>query len=106
MDRFLQLFDLPRSIIARDDNARSHRNSIKKSNKQKNQAAGRAHRRQGIAPQEVPDDQRICRIIELLKKISEKKRQCKRHHFFPYASFCQKRLGLCIIHTPLPPFLP
>ena len=39
-------------------------------------------------------DQRICSIVQLLEQVSQKKRECEAHQFFPDGPFCQQVLVL------------
>ena len=78
VNRLLELFYFLRAVVPCDHHTSADCKSVKKPDQQKNQAARRADRRQGIAPKQISDDQRVRRIVELLKQIAQKKRKCKR----------------------------
>lgn len=87
---FLKIFCLSCAVIAGDHHAGADSNSIKKAHQKKNDTSGGADGSQCITSQKIPDDQGVGSVIKLLKKIAEKNRKSKRHHFFPDRAFGQK----------------
>lgn len=90
MDGFLKAKDVLRTEIAGDYDARTNGDSVEESYHQKNQAAGGTDSRKGCIAEKVADNDRICRIIKLLKKISPKKRKRKCDNALPDCPFCHK----------------
>ena len=68
-----------RTEIARNGDACAHGRAHKEADEQKNQGTGRADGRQGIVAEETADDQRICRVVKLLKNLAEQHGNCKRY---------------------------
>lgn len=64
-----------RAEITRDDYARTHRNAVDQTDHQENQVAGGADRGQRLTAQKVADDQRIRRVVQLLKQVAQKQRE-------------------------------
>ena len=75
VDGLLHAVVVLRAEIARDDHARTHRNAVDQTDHQENQVAGGADRGQRLAAQKVADDQRIRRVVQLLKQVAQKQRE-------------------------------
>ena len=67
MHRNLHIHMILRADVSGNDNSRAKRKPTEEADQQEDQIAGRTHRRKRIAAKEVSNDQRICRIIKLLK---------------------------------------
>ena len=82
MDRALEPFCLPRSVIPRHNDSGAHRNTIEKAYHQKDQIAGRTDRRKCVASEKISNDQGIRRVIKLLKKIAQEQWNGKENNLF------------------------
>ena len=91
MDGQPELFHIPRAEMFGNDNPGPDGDSIEKADHQKNQAAGRTDCGKSGISDKIADDQRIRRIIKLLKKISPKKGKRKCNNTFPDRTLCHKR---------------
>ena len=72
--------------IARNGDARAHGHAHKEADEQENQRPGGADGCQRLVAEEAADDQRICRIVKLLKNLAEQHGNCKRHDQPPWAA--------------------
>lgn len=63
MDGALQFFNLPCTVIAGDNDARSHGDAVKKADHQKDKTARRADCREGIASEEVSYYQGVGSVV-------------------------------------------
>lgn len=102
MDGALKFFNLARAVIAGDHNACAHGDAVKKADHEKDQAAGGADCREGVASEKVSYDQGVGCVVELLEQISQKKRESEHDDLFPDRPFCHQCAGLCFTHF-LPP---
>ena len=73
---------------ARNDDARSRRKAKKEARKQIDQRPYAAHRRQRFGAEIISDNQRIRRIVKLLKQIADKKRDGKKKNLLPIIPYC------------------
>lgn len=78
----LHLFYFTRSIISADNNACADGDSVEKTNHKENQASRGTDSGQSLAPQEISHNEGVCRIIQLLEQIAQKKRNGKCYDFF------------------------
>ncbi len=95
MDGQPELFRIPRAEMFGNDNTGSDGDPVEKADHQKNQAAGGTHSGQSGISDKIADDQRISRVIKLLKKISPKKRKRKCNNTFPDRTLshkCKRRI--------------
>ena len=90
MHRPLHALRVFRAIITRDDHAGAQRDAVKKADQQINQIPRRADRRQRFAAQKITDDQRIDRVVQLLKQVAEKDRHGEKDNFFPDRPLCHQ----------------
>ena len=97
MDGFLRRLIIFCSEIACGDDARAEGDPVKKSHHQKNKASGGADSGKRLAAEKISDDQRIRRIIKLLKQISEKQREGKRDDPLRDRALCQQCLMLLVM---------
>ena len=87
-------------IIPRDNNSCTKCDSVDEPDHQKYQISRGTDRRQGITAKKIANDQRVCRIIQLLKQISDKQRNRKKYNFPGDASFRHSCFALCIQKIP------
>ena len=104
VNHLLQIFPVFRSVVPRDDDTGTHRDTIDEADHQKNQIARRADCRQRVAAKKVSHDQGICRVVQLLKQISEKQRDGKQDDLPGNTAFCHSCFALCA-HDTKPPFV-
>ena len=97
MDGFLRRLIIFCSEIACGDDTRAEGDPVKKSHHQKNKASGGADSGKCFAAEKISDDQRICRIIKLLKQISKKQREGKRDDPLGDRSLCQQCLMFLVM---------
>ena len=83
----LNLFAVAGAIVAGDNNPGANRNPIEKTNEQEDSITRGTDSRQGFTAQKVTDDQRVGRVVKLLKQIAEKDRQGKEQNLFPDHTF-------------------
>ena len=84
MQRILQSLFLPCTIILGDDHRCTGRKSDKKTDNQVDDlAGGAAHRRQCFGTDKSSHDNRICRVVDLLKKGAQHNRKKENQQLFP-----------------------
>ena len=71
---------------------------VDKAGEQKDQTAGRPHRGQGFAAQEVAHDEGVHRVVQLLEQIAEKDGHRKHQHAPGHAPLNQGDLPLVQVH--------
>ena len=105
MYRFLNVFRISRPKVSCNHHTGSQRDAIKKSNHQLNQVPRRTDCRKCVTPKKIPHNQRVRRIIHLLKQIPQKNRYCKKDNPFPDGAFCHQCAGCPLFHPTIPPSL-
>lgn len=63
----------------RDDDARAHGGAVEKADQHKDEAARGGNRGKSLLPEELSDDDRVGRIVKLLKKVAQKNGQRKKN---------------------------
>ena len=87
------LFVLRADEIA-DDHTGPHGQSAEKADEQKDDGAGAGYGGQCVGAEKVPYNQRVRRVVKLLKQVPEQQRQGERGHFFPDHTFGHKSIIL------------
>ena len=90
--------------VAGHHNACAQRHAVDKAGQEKDQTAGGADSGQGLAAQEVADDEGVGCIVQLLEKVADKNRQRKQQHAFCYTALGQGRF-LLGFHSVFPTLL-
>ena len=101
---FCRSFLVFRSVIPRNHDTGTHRDTIDEADHQKDQIARRADCRQRVASKKISHDQGVCRVVQLLKQISEKQRDGKQDDLPGDTALCHSCFALCT-HDTKPPFV-
>ena len=93
--RLLQGFVILRTVKPGHQHARTQRHAIDEADHQHDQAGGGAHRRQRLFTDEVANDQRVHRVVKLLKQVTEEDWHREQQHLFGNAAHGKKVLVVC-----------
>ena len=94
MDGFLHTLTISCAVIACDDDACAHGDAVDQTDHQEDQVTGGADGGEGFAAQKVTDDQRVCRIIQLLEEVTQKQGQGKGDDALRDRAFRQRGGGM------------
>lgn len=99
VDGLLYAVVILRAEIARDDDARAHRDAVDQTDHQEDQVTGGADGGQRLAAQKIADDQGIRRVIELLKQVAQKQREREGDQRLRDRAFGERRGGVNSLKT-------
>ncbi len=95
VDGFLYFLCFLRAVIPGNHNPGAHSDALKKTDHQKNKVARGADCGECVAAKKVSDNQGVGGIVQLLKQISQKKRERKGDELLPDAALRQQGGFFC-----------
>jgi hypothetical protein len=100
VDRFRKIFAVVCAKILRNNDRRAGSYADKKAYKQVDDRARRAHSRQRLGADKLTDNDRVNRVIQLLKKSADQDRKEEKQKLFPNNTF--RNPVFCFFQTSSP----